>query len=315
MQGSPAHQILILYTKSGIDAIGKSKHEAKVAARAAAAIGGASVAVTWHRLGKELGVHSYATQNAYRDVWRNTFKFAKENFQIKDIEKLAGEHVVAYLQSKIDQGVAHATFMLYAAALEKLEVALNKYSRAYTRGKEYNFSAAINSVRVVAHSQLEHFAGYRDYSAPQKIIDSLKNPTHKLVARLQLDAGLRIKETDMISKNQLLPNYQFRVEGGKGGKIRIVSLPADLYRQLQAIISANNGIFRYNKDTYRTAIKTAAKITNQEYHGTHGLRWNYAQSKFVSYQHQQKETYEQAEKHVSNDLGHDRADMTQHYLG
>ncbi len=311
MNGSAAHQIKNLYTKSGIDQIGHSKHLAKNEARNSISASRAR-SVTWHELGKGIGVYSYATQNAYRDVWRNTFKFAKENFQIKDIEKLTAEHVVAYLQSKIDAGIAHATFLQYASAIEKLETALNLYSEKFTRGKEYNFSSSINSVRQEAHV-LQHFNSYRDYSKPREIIEALHSDTHRIVALLQLEVGLRIKETNIIRENQLLLNDQIKITG-KGGKVRILNLPPDLYAKLENKIESGNGLFQFNQNSYRNDIKKAAETTNQEYHGTHGLRWNYAQEKFQEYQ-LNGETYEEAKEHVSGDLGHNRADITLHYLG
>ena len=81
------------------------------------------------------GCYSYSTADAYRDVWRACLGHAKENLGIKDIEKLSGEAVRAFLDSKIDQGVAKATFGQYAAACEKLEVALNRYAEQHSTGR------------------------------------------------------------------------------------------------------------------------------------------------------------------------------------
>jgi len=120
MKGSPAHQVKNLYLKSGIDQIGTSKHEAKAIARENIATGG-NRSQTWHEVGKQLGIHSYATQNAYRDTWRHVLQYSRENFQIRDIEKITGEHVSAYLESKIADGVKHATFAQYASARNRPE--------------------------------------------------------------------------------------------------------------------------------------------------------------------------------------------------
>jgi len=192
MKGSPAHQVKLLYQKSGIDQIGHSKHEAKAAARENIAAGNNSRSATWHNIGKEIGIHSYATQNAYRDVWRHTLQYARSNFQIRDIEKITGEHVAAYLQSKVENGVKHATFAQYAAAIEKLEVALNMYSSSHDRGKTYSFSETIKPIREQASKNLEHFNGHREYREPAKVINEIKKDTYKIVAKLQYEAGLQI---------------------------------------------------------------------------------------------------------------------------
>ncbi len=316
MKGSANYQVHMLFKKSGINAIGTSKHAAKAAAREFITTAGfrGSRSATWHEIGKQLGVHSYATADAYRDTWRHILQHAKEKFHVKDIEKLTSEHIASYLKTKVDQGVAHATFMQYAAAAEKLETALNMYSERFTRGKTYDFSSAIKPLRQSASKTLQHFSGHREYLHPEKIVDNMKNPVYKTIAELQYRAGLRVKETNMIRSSQLLPDNRFKVEGGKGGKIRIIDLPSDLHQKLEKLVNESGDRLEFKENSYRQALKEACASAGEEYTGTHGLRWTYAQNQFQEYQ-LQGETYEQAEQHISNDLGHNRADITQHYLG
>ncbi len=314
MHGSPNWQAHEIFKRSGINKIGTSKHAAKSIARENREnIDTKGKSANWHQIGKKLGVYSFRTADNYRDVWRYALSFARENFQIRDIEKLTGEAVAAYLQSKIDAGIAHATFMQYAAAIEKLETALNLYSEKFTRGKEYHFSDAIKNVRKNAQG-LTRFNLSRAYYNPRAIIEMLTGD-NKMVARLQLEAGLRIKETNLIKIKDLLPNNEMTVTDGKGGKIRVVALSADLYQQLQAAISKNNGVFAYNENKYRYALKKATEVTGQKYTGrsTHGLRWNYAQAKMMELQVEKGRTRSLSK--ISDDLGHNRADITEHYLG
>ena len=100
MRGSVAYQVQVVY--ECVAEIGSSKHEVKGIARS-------NGAKTWHQIGKQLGVMSYSTADAYRDVWRQAFKFAKIYFEINDIEKLSGVHLKAFLLHKTDSNVAHAT--------------------------------------------------------------------------------------------------------------------------------------------------------------------------------------------------------------
>src|SRR6266567_1082352 len=149
MRGSIVYQVQQVF--QAVNEIGASKHAAKEEARAEGA-------ATWHQVGKELGVYSYSTADAYRDVWRACLSHAKANLGIRDIEKLSGEAVRAFLASKVDQGVARATFGQYAAACEKLEVALNRYAEQYGTGQEYLFSSDIQAARDAAVN-LERFEG------------------------------------------------------------------------------------------------------------------------------------------------------------
>jgi len=54
----------------------------------------------------------------------------------------------------------------HAAALEKLEVALNRYAVQHGTGREYSFSQAISGARATG-KELDRFEGSRAYSAPR----------------------------------------------------------------------------------------------------------------------------------------------------
>jgi len=103
MRGSVVSQVQALYKLSGISRIGHSKHRAKE-------LTWSSGAKTWYEIGKHLGIYSYSTADAYRDVWKQLFSYAKSNFGVGDIEKLNFEIVRSFLHSKIEQGVSKRTF-------------------------------------------------------------------------------------------------------------------------------------------------------------------------------------------------------------
>lgn len=312
MRGSPVYQVHRLFDET-INCIGQSKHQAKEAARQE--ITRQNRANTWHAVGKKLGVYSYKTADAYRDVWRHAFSYARDNFGIRDITKLTPEAIQSFLQAKLDQGVKHSTFMQYAAALEKLEVALNIYSEKHSLNRTYDFSQAIKAVREIAHSSLERFSFNRAYDNPQKVIDNLTG-TARMVARLQYEAGLRVKETALIKESQLKDNNRLEIKG-KGGKIRTVELPRDLYNELKnRIENSPDRTFRHNQASYRRELEAAARAAgeNPRGKGTHGLRWNFAQEHFQRVLEETgSPTYAMAS--TSEALGHDRADITAHYLG
>ncbi len=304
MNGSINWQVQKIY--SGIKQIGISKHQEKAVARAEGA-------KTWHQIGQKLGIFSFKTADAYRAVWRNAMEYAKSNFEIRDIEKLTAREIQGYLQSKIDQNVARSTLAQYSSALEKLAVALNLYSNVHDRGKTYDFQIAAYNIKGVEN--LHKFDENRAYSDPKAIVDQLQDEKYKLVAKLQYQVGLRIRETNMIRSSQLLADNKLRVEGGKGGLIRIVSLPADIYQELKAAVAAGTGRFEFDKRAYARELKKAANDSGQKWQGTHGLRWSYAQNRFASLQGKGGKSYTAAEYIVSHELGHQRPDITEHYLG
>jgi len=305
MNGSINYQVQKIYSQSGINKIGISKHDEKAVARATGA-------KTWHQIGQKLGIFSFKTADAYRAVWRNAMEYAKSNFEIRDIEKLTAREIQGYLQSKIDQNVARSTLAQYSSALEKLAVALNLYANSHDRGKTYDFQIAAYNIKGVEN--LHKFDENRAYSDPKAIVDQLQDDKYKLVAKLQYQVGLRIRETNIIRSSQLLADNKLRVEGGKGGLIRVVSLPADIYQKLKTAVDAA-GRFEFDKRAYARELKKAANDSGQKWQGTHGLRWSYAQNRFALLQRDGGKSYTAAEYIVSHELGHQRPDITEHYLG
>ena len=304
MRGSVAYQVHQVFQT--IIRFGESKHEAKAEARA-------DGANTWHDIGKEIGIFSYATADQYRDISKDLMNYTKEQFGIKDIEKLQSEHIQAYLENKIAEGVRYSTFQKYAAALEKLEVALNKYAETHNTGNQYSFD--IKDVRQQASEVLERSQATRAYEDPKALIENIQNSDYKIIAQAQHEGGFRISELNHLSQANFKEGNVFQVISGKGGKDREVPLSKETYNALKSLLDKadTDGKYKFDMNDYRNTLKTVAEQSGQPYTGSHGLRWNFAQEKFMELQ-QHGRTYEQALQEVSNLLGHERPDITEHYL-
>jgi hypothetical protein len=318
MLGNVNYQVQRLFRESGINQIGSSKHLAKEEARRLLAQQGEKA--SWHSVGKQLGIYSYRTADAYRDIWKHLFHHAKTECGIRDIENLSADHVKSYLKSKIIAGVSRATFAQYAAGIEKLETALNLFSQKFNRGNEYSFSLAIDEARSEA-SGLNKFSGSRAYRNPEVIPSFINNQYFRLVAEIQLGSGARVYEASLILPDQLkglgadpITGKQIGVVSieGKGGKNRDLMLPLAVFQKLDGIID-NNGKLQISKRQYQHEVRQAALQAGERPHGTHGFRWNWAQKRFQEVQ-QAGFTYEQALSWVSKEMGHVRADITEHYL-
>jgi len=305
MRGSIVYQVHEVFKE--IIAFGSSKHTAKEQARQEGAR-------TWHDIGKNIAIYSYATADQYRDIAKDLLSYTKEEFGIKDIEKLTSEHIQSYLETKIADGVKYSTFQKYASAIEKLEVALNRYAETHNTGRTYSFD--LSSVRKQAREVLERTQTTRAYENPKALINSIQNPEYKIIAQAQYEGGFRISELNHISEKNFKENNTFQVISGKGGKDREVPLSKETYQALKSLLEKADpadGKYKFNMDVYRKALKEAAEKSGQEYTGSHGLRWNFAQETFQKLQ-QEGKTYEQSLQIVSNLLGHERADITRHYL-
>jgi len=318
LRGSINYQVNRIFVESGIFTPGVSKHFEKAEAREAGAR-------TWTDLGKSLNIYSYKTAETYKDTWHQFGHFAKTELGVRDLESLTGEHVKNFLASRIAEGVKYATFQKEAAALSKFENAMNQFARHTGSGRDYSFRSAITDVRQEAAQVIDRFQGTRAYSDPDALIRKIDNTTYKLAASIQHEAGARIYEASKIDPDQLAGKGAdphtgtavgfIRLDPGdtKGGKGRTISVSQETYSRLEAHIS-KRGEFRVkSSNSYRDALKQAATASNQEYTGSHGLRWNYAQERVAGLQ-KAGLTYDQAISQTSWDMGHERADITEHYL-
>lgn len=315
MRGGMGYQITEIFNKSGIVQIGESKHEAKAEARE-------SGAKSWADMGKALGIYSYNTADTYKDTWHQFANYAKEELNLKDIEKTSAAHVQLYLESRISEGVALATVAKEAAALSKLESALNLYSTKYEKGNQYNFREAIRETIKEARHELPKADPHRAYGSPEQIIGAIGNVKHQIAAQSQLESGARVHEISLVKPDQLRGIGQDRVTRekcgrieiqGKGGKIRELRVSLETFGKISSIIKAE-GKFGIDKNEYRADLRNACESSGEKYTGSHGLRWTFAQDRMESLQSDYCMSYEESLREVSHDLGHERPDITEHYL-
>ncbi len=320
MRGSVKGQTLHLFTQSGINCIGQKKFEAKDSARIALAAEGRGSTST--AIAEKTGIHSLGTRDNYIGKWQELGRFVKEEFSVRDLEKLTTEQIREFLAFKIEMGVSYSHFSGYVAAIGKLENALNTYSQKFERGNEYDFRTAIRELRQEAKAELPRFEGTRNYDNPTAVIAAIGNQNHQLAARIQLESGLRIAGATNINADQLKGLAKDAHTGksvgliaykGKGGKPGVAQVSPETYQRLTNHIR-EQGQFTVSPDGYRNSLKVAAEKSGQTYNGSHGLRWNFAQERFKELQAAGM-GYEKALGSVSHEMGHNRIGITEHYLG
>ena len=314
MRGGISWQIMQVFERSCIFEAGESKHLAKEEARA----GGAS---TWHDVGKSIGIYSFQTAETYLDTWHQLARFCKAE-GLRDIEKITPEHVRLYLESKIDKGVAYATYQKEASALQKFEQALNRFSKS----DKYHFADTIKEAGKIAKAELQRNDVSRLYANPKKLVSIVTDPKYKLSAQMQLEGGCRIAEIGALKTSHLGGLTKDKISGEtkgiikldncKGGKDRDVSVSMAAYERLQDHMAANSGKFtiRGEENKYRSVLKDASEKSGQSYQGSHGLRWSFAHARHSECMSAANMSYEQALSQVSHEMGHERSDITCHYL-
>jgi len=269
-------------------------------------------------------VSSYKTMESYRNIWNNFFNYLKEHWAIKNCELIEPHHVSAYMEYKLEYYPSTKYLQKISAAIGKLETALQYFTKdVYSQTKNYDFSIRqeiLNEARdlnLVANNYHN-----RTYKNPQKVIFHLGNEKHKLAASIQLEGGARIEGVALIKKEQLHSCTIDKITNDKkgiiftkekGGKEGDVLVPLKIYEQLKKHIE-EYGFFKIKRQQYYEDIKQACRLTNENPEGSHGFRWNFAKNRMFEYA-QANYSYQESLLGVSAEMKHNRASITEHYLG
>jgi hypothetical protein len=262
---------------------------------------------------KKMPVYSIRTQQGYQKVWKMFFTHIRENHGVNDVSKVKTWHVADFLNDIIDRGVALKTFKTYAAAMSKLEPAMNKVRRY-----PIAYSDTIKSLNIAARGELKHNDPRRAYVDPEASIARIENEMYRLAAYMQLEGGARIAEISELKADRNLRGIRngfgyIRLTNTKGGRIRLMKISEHVYRRVNDIIKAE-GKFEFTRINYARAAGRAFQSRGEKWNGTHGLRWNYAQRRFYELQSDDGKSFQEALKAVSLELGHSRPEITLHYL-
>ena len=261
-------------------------------------------------------VRSFKTAREYYGIWKNFAIFAKNMFGINSINQIRSEHIEAFIEQKADlsakslQNISSAFGKLEAIMKEKLGMEVNFGSR-----EDYSGRFLANKIA----SELESTNARGAYENPEALISNLSNETHKLVAELQYQAGLRIHEVKQIREGSLKSwtdgngevHYGIEVRG-KGGFERTVEVPKELWDRAKETVE-KDGKIDFSYQSYLSDLREASWATGQAYQGSHGLRYNFACEKYNELI-QNGWGHTEALKEVSELMGHHRPEITEHYL-
>jgi integrase len=222
-----------------------------------------------------------------------------------------------------------------------MEQALNKLAENEGKDGRHDWQGVLAEARSRAQKELEKNHYDRSFKDPEKLIESLKRDDHKIVARMQLEGGARVAEASKIHARQLAGIHETRQgqqvgvilvkDQAKGGKPRVISVSPETYDKIANHI-ADHGKLSVDYERYRVGLMEAADKTGQhklieiknkktgkkepvhDWGGTHGLRYNYAQNSYKAHIEAGK-SHEETLLKVSYEMGHNRAEITNRYLG
>ena len=267
-------------------------------------------------------VSSFTTMETYRRTWNNFGIFLRDEYDIKNFEKVTSEHIEGYMLSKVDALKSKQYLEKISSALGKLGIALELFNQK-VKGKYVSFDFSIRQ-EVLNHIRSEElvYDGYhnRAYQEPTVIIENLTSKKHQLAAQIQLCSGCRFEGIGFMRKSQLkglsfdtvTKSDVWIVETKeKGGKVGEIYLTHELYLELQEYILVD-GFFKIDYQEYAKDIRSTCKFLDIKPEGTHAFRWCFAQNRIKEYQ-VNSYTYDQALLGVSQEMKHNRISISEHY--
>lgn len=257
-------------------------------------------------------IHSYKSRDEVFKRCIDLFDFAQKNYGKKDLQAITGEEVKAFVQSKVDKGLKERSIATYISQLEKIRFSLSLMPKNEKRGHLELFTREdLVECKAIAKTAQKSDHKNRAYRDPLKLIDAITDEKCKIVAEIQCKYGLRISEARKLNEKNFIDENTIKVKG-KGGYEIIKTLAEDLVKRIKAIFVKEKKLLVTEK-VYSEALKKASKESRQRYQGSHGLRYNYAQNEYAKLLIKGYEPLV-AQKMVSEEMGHHRADITMHYI-
>jgi hypothetical protein len=299
MTGNINYQVNQIWQK--VDGIGQSKADARAESNI--------VGQNGHAVSDK--VHSFNSKDEFMSRAKEVGNYAKENFGIKDMQQIDNQVITSYIQSKIESGLKYDSISTYISQLEKLQVGLSKFeNKIEEHGNLFDRNSLIEAREMAKEQATKSEHTNRAFERPDALRSELK-ADNRVSFDLQREHGLRVNEATYIKESQLKDGV-LTVQG-KGGYTREIELRPELANRIESQLKANEGKIEVPYTTYREDLVKASEKTNQDYQGTHGLRYNYAQEQ-VHTKQDQGLSHSEAKTEVSHELGHHREEITDHYL-
>jgi len=246
--------------------------------------------------------HSIKSEQNMRSVVKQYTLFVKENFEGKIAQNLTNKSMEKFISSKIEEGIALSSINTYISTMGKISDNLNELGVSTTSRE------SITSYRdelIKEFGSLQSIHENRAYSDPQQIVDAMNmNTPYGLSTELQVSAGLRSDDAINISdKISINTDNTLSIEGSKGGiSYQTKELSQELIDRVERAIEQGYSV---SYSEYRDTLKEEVSGVGQDWNGTHGLRYNYAQEEYQN---------GVSKEEISLSMGHSRESITNHYL-
>ena len=252
-------------------------------------------------------IHSHSTFNRYLGIAKEFARWERERKGINRVDKVSYEDVREFLDEKAERGVSEKTLKVNTCALEKFFDAVGRTDISDKLREDYQeiYSQGRPSGRALP------------YTNPQKVIENLKDDAHRTVAELQYLTGARVGDVKKIEVDE--DRKVVRIEKSKGGRDREIDF-SDRPERFERIKELKEELDRHIeergwkeiRETYYEDLKNTCKKSGEVYTGSHAFRVSYAVERFEELKGKGLSD-EEADRILTQELGHNRLEMSRYY--
>lgn len=261
--------------------------------------------------GQSKWIHGSQTHARYMSVARDFVNYCKKT-GVNRLDKVTQGTVAEYFDKRLQDRTAQATLKVEISAMNKFLVdGLGRKDLLITNGQAVWRQAALGSRAY-------------PFDKPQRLIDAIKDPAAKAIAKIEYHTSARIAETKNIRIDE--KNKSVSIVG-KGGKERHIDY-SDRIAKLEIVKEANATLEKALEGKSWHQIRTEAyqhlhqaeRATGEVTQGYHGFRANYISERYTEKYEQyisEGKTEEEADRladlDAGREAGHERPDTTRHY--
>lgn len=293
--------------------------------------------------------NSFGTRARYESSCRNFIGFIDEKFKMKNLRNLQDKHVVAYIQHRQSEGIASKTLKNDLGAIRYMHDMIPDVKHELSDNKELKdaFSIALDKTPAVKGNRAWT---EREYNNMQQFVRNVAAGDGRGaetaadvrdITQLAKTMGLRVTEAVAMSRSQVEQAlrtgvYQVKSEA-KNGKWRQVPISPTgrqvMNNRIQDLPRGDRLFIRPGEKTHaavnrvekflqnnRQSFETVEGRESRMYQGVsnaltyHGLRYNYVQDR-VRQEMEKGYSKLQASAIVTKEVGHERVDVIDVYLG
>jgi len=218
--------------------------------------------------------HSIKSLQNLRSITTQYVNYIKENHGNRVVKYINNETIKEFINHKLEQGNSQGTINTYISTLAKMSDNLNRLNLNTTARRE--ITAYRHELKANGNDLQKNHIN-RAYQNPQAIVNEMWQSPYALSTQLQYEVGLRADCSLRSEKWTLNSDNSLHIKGSKNG-INYTTSPLT-NETAQRVRDAIESGYKVNYEVYRRELKEAVLIVGEQWekHGSHGLRYNFAQ--------------------------------------